>query len=259
MSEATLPRRWGDYVAAFHEQRAGITERVLRRAGADRLDPYAWLARACPADATTVVDVACGSGPPADLLSGWVGLDRCDAELRLARHTDRGPVLRAAAEHLPFPDEAADVSLCSMGLQVAEALDEVLQEMARVTRPGGRVVALLPAARPMRWRDTICFLRVQLALRQRIRYPNSGALRRRALPARSARAGFRVEADEAKAFSLPLRSSSDVAELVDSLYLPGVDEARLPRARALLEERVGRGIQIPLRRVVLRPMVSNQS
>lgn len=251
MSAATLPRRWSDYVAAFHTERAGITERVLRRAGADRLDPYAWCARACPAGATTVVDVACGSGPLADLLSGWVGLDRCTAELHEARQAGRGPVLRAAAEHLPFPDDVADVSLCSMSLQVLEALDEVLQEMARVTRPGGRVVALLPAAQPLRWRDAICLARVQLALRQRIRYPNSRALRRRALHARSARAGFRVEADQARAFSLPLRSSADVAELVDSLYLPGVDEARLPRARALLEERVGRGIQIPLRRVVL--------
>ena len=54
---------WRRYLAEFHRDRAGIAEAVLSRALAGDHSPYRWLARAVSATATTVVDLACGSGP----------------------------------------------------------------------------------------------------------------------------------------------------------------------------------------------------
>ena len=47
--------------------------------------------------------------------------------------------MRAEARHLPLPDAVADAAVAVATLEFAAA---VLAELARVTRPGGRVVAV---------------------------------------------------------------------------------------------------------------------
>jgi len=247
-----LPDDWGDgYVAAFHAERAGITERVLARSHAAGVDPYAWCAAALGSTEGPLVDVACGSGPLAEHLPGWFGLDLSGDELAVAASAGRGPLLQASADQLPLPDGAVGILACSMSLQVLEPLGAVLAEIGRVLRPGGKAVALLPAARPAGLADTLVYLRVQVALRTRIGYPHDELLRPATLAPLAARSGLTLTSDDHRSFALPLRCDADVDELLASFYLPGVARARLNRARRVLRARLGRDLAIPLRRLVL--------
>ena len=80
---------WRAYLAEFHRDRAGIAEAVLSRALAGDHSPYRWLARAVSANASTVLDLACGSGPMSRELARpgrtVIGLDLSEHELALAR------------------------------------------------------------------------------------------------------------------------------------------------------------------------------
>jgi len=243
---------WSSYVAAFHRERPGITERLLRRSRAGPLDPYDWLASAFDATAGVVLDVGAGSGPMASLLDGWVGLDCSHEELAVARSLDRRPLLCAVADAVPVRDASVGAVVLAMSLQVLEPVDDVMAELARVVQPGGQVVALLPARSPLRLRDALLYFRLQRRLRQSITYPNDTRLAGGGLRRLAAAAGFEVTGDERLAFGLPLPDRAAAEQLVASLYLPGVDDHRLARAVELVATRVGRSVTIPLRRVVLR-------
>ena len=88
---ASVPMRsdsWDGYVVEYHDANPGITQDVL----ADAVDgngrsPYDWLVEAVPPGTSTVVDLACGSGPLAGMLDATrvVGVDRSAGELGLAR------------------------------------------------------------------------------------------------------------------------------------------------------------------------------
>jgi SAM-dependent methyltransferase len=67
------------------------------------------------------------------------------AELAAARVAGAGPLLRASATAIPLRDVSVDVVTCSMSLMVFSPLPQVLAETARVLRPGGRLVATIPA------------------------------------------------------------------------------------------------------------------
>ena len=133
---------WADYLAGFHADRTGVVEDVLSRALRADHSPYRWLARAVSADATTVVDLASGSGPVARELAQpgrmVVGVDLSEAELQLAEKRGAGPLVRADARVLPFRDGSVDVVTSALGLVVVQPLATVLAEVARVLRPGGR-------------------------------------------------------------------------------------------------------------------------
>ncbi len=254
MAERSIARSWDGYVQHFHEERAGITERVLRRCLADGQSPYEWCAEALK-DGGPVLDLACGNGPMADHTSRWFGTDRSSAELRAARSVERGPLVRADAGALPMRSAAVARAVCSMSLQVVEPLGTVLGELARVLAPGGQVVALVPAGGPLGWRDALPYGRLQVALRTRIRYPNDPQLAPGALAAALELVQLRIVTDERRAFGLSLRSVEDVATLVTSLYLPDVDPLRVAAARRSLAGRIGTDLAVPLRRLVLESTV----
>jgi demethylmenaquinone methyltransferase/2-methoxy-6-polyprenyl-1,4-benzoquinol methylase len=52
------------------------------------------------------------------------------------------PLARCDAEKLPFPDETFDCASVAFGLRNMTHKDRALAEMARVVRPGGRVLVL---------------------------------------------------------------------------------------------------------------------
>ena len=98
-----------------------------------------------------VLDVATGTGDLALELLGRVGasgsvvgLDFSDLMLDVARRKAPGSVewLQGNALELPFETDSFDAATVGFGARNFSDLDRGLAEMARVVRPGGRVVVL---------------------------------------------------------------------------------------------------------------------
>lgn len=98
-------------------------------------------------DGATVVDIGCGTGRHAAALAQAgcrpVGVDISEGLLRAAAGRGAGVrLVRADARRLPLRDAAADavISLCQGAFGITPGGDAlVLQEAARVLRPGGRL------------------------------------------------------------------------------------------------------------------------
>jgi len=101
-----------------------------------------------------ILDIACGTGLvtlPAARQVGWRGAvtatdlsEQMVASVCLAAQCENlGNVqgVRMDAESLDFPDASFDAALCALGLMYVPDPLRALQEMRRVTRPGGRAVA----------------------------------------------------------------------------------------------------------------------
>jgi SAM-dependent methyltransferase len=138
----TDPRAWADLAEAHNRP---LFEAVLDAAGAGQ--------------GTRLLDVGCGSGLTLVLASerGAVpsGVDISPGLLGIAR--DRLPhadLREADMESLPFGDDAFDAVTGVNAFQFAGDPRRALREAARVTRPGGRVVASLFAA-PERSQGTV--------------------------------------------------------------------------------------------------------
>lgn len=92
-------------------------------------------------DGEVALDIACGGGLMAPYLRGYrhVGVDLSEASLRLAR--DHGvTVVRGDVTALPFADEIADLVVAGEIFEHVTDLDSVVREVARVLKPGGRMV-----------------------------------------------------------------------------------------------------------------------
>ncbi|MQA05025.1 MAG: methyltransferase domain-containing protein [Streptosporangiales bacterium] len=243
---------WRGYLYGFHAAHAGVTERVLARAtGRAGGDPYRWLVEPLRDADAPLLDLACGSAPTRALLPGvpWVGVDLSAAELALAVAGGRTPVVRGRADVLPVADGAIGAVCAAMCFQVLEPLDGVLDELRRVLRGDGRLVALVPARAS--WTGVLPWLHVLRALGVRtLRWPNPQALDGLGKVLRAA--GFAVDADERRVFRLAVETAADAELVVDSLYLPDVDEERIAAAKQALAgwARPGRRLPLPLRRVV---------
>jgi demethylmenaquinone methyltransferase/2-methoxy-6-polyprenyl-1,4-benzoquinol methylase len=99
-----------------------------------------------------VLDVASGTGDCLGMLARRgmraVGLDRSAGMLAVARARHEGATLVLAdAGRMPFLDGSFDGAVCSFGLRNFADARGVLEELARVVRPGGRL-ALLEVAPP---------------------------------------------------------------------------------------------------------------
>jgi SAM-dependent methyltransferase len=95
-----------------------------------------------------VLDVGCGPGALTAELVGRLGAESVTAvdpsEPFVAAARERHPgvdVRRAAAEHLPFPDDAFDAALAQLVVHFMSDPVAGLTEMRRVTRPGGTIAA----------------------------------------------------------------------------------------------------------------------
>ena len=154
----TLPegqvRAMFDRIAAVYDlmnsvMTAGMHHRWRERA--------ADLARAGPGD--RVLDVATGTGDLAVELrrrgAEVVGLDFSERMLEVAR--GKAPEIefvQGDALALPYPDAEFDAVTVGFGARNFSDLGRGLAEMARVTRPGGRVVVLeitSPQRPPLSW------------------------------------------------------------------------------------------------------------
>jgi SAM-dependent methyltransferase len=237
-------------VAAYHERRPAITERLLDSSSPS---PYAWLAEALAAAPQPVLDLACGSAPTRPLMASamWIGVDASVAELAAAAAAGRGPLVRATADALPIADAAIGTMCAAMCLPVLTPLGVVLTELMRVLRPGGRLVAVVPSMGGMSVRETWRWARIMRTLRLRsLAWPNPEA--RDGLAGLLTAQGFDILADERRVFRLPITCTKQAEMLIDGLYLPGVEPARVETARRRLARWAGPGryLALPLRRVV---------
>lgn len=96
----------------------------------------------------TVVDVGCGTGATARDLGRFgrvIGVDFSTLALGLCRRRGLNDLLRGSAESLPMADGSADLIVAT---DILEHLDDdraALAEFRRVLRPGGHLVATVPA------------------------------------------------------------------------------------------------------------------
>ncbi|HEX4265509.1 MAG TPA: bifunctional demethylmenaquinone methyltransferase/2-methoxy-6-polyprenyl-1,4-benzoquinol methylase UbiE [Verrucomicrobiae bacterium] len=109
------------------------------------------LARVQPGE--RALDLCCGTGDLALALAkngaDVKGLDFSEAMLRVAREkskaqnpTSKIEFVCGDAQRIPFPDATFDVLTIGYGLRNLADLDAGLKDMWRVTKPGGRLLAL---------------------------------------------------------------------------------------------------------------------
>lgn len=248
-------------VACYHARLPGITEDLLVRLAADvgAGDPYDWLLDALTGlpPAAVVIDLACGSAALADRMPPnhrYLGLDRSPAELGGAGHRRRTPaaLTRADAFRLPLPDGTADAVVASMSLMLLAPLDAALDEVARVLRPGGRLVATVPTPGLRTPADVSVVLGLVRALRRppvAVPEPMEGP----GLGERFAAAGLRLCEDAVRRYSLAVPDEATASLLARSYYAPAAGDADLARAVASLCARLGSpplDLGYPLRRLV---------
>jgi ubiquinone/menaquinone biosynthesis C-methylase UbiE len=155
----------------------------------------------CGRAAGDVLEVAVGTGrnlpfyPGGASITRLTGVDWSSAMLAIAR--ERAAVLgrdadlrQGDAQALDFPDESFDTVLCALGLCAIPDDRRAVTEMARVLRPGGRlllvdhVAASASALRAVQW------------LYERITIPLAGEHFRRRPLAYVRELGFEVEETE---------------------------------------------------------------
>lgn len=136
----------GSYIGAMFTVAAEAYDRYMGRYSiplAPRFCEFAQIAAE-----QRVLDVGCGPGALTAELVKRLGppavsaVDPSEPFVAAARERHPGVDVRhAAAEQLPFPDDAFDASLAQLVVHFMAAPIEGLSEMARVTRPGGVVAA----------------------------------------------------------------------------------------------------------------------
>jgi demethylmenaquinone methyltransferase/2-methoxy-6-polyprenyl-1,4-benzoquinol methylase len=131
-----------------------------------------WRARAADLaearEGSTVIDVATGTGDLAIEMgsrgASVTGVDFSGGMLEIARQKAPGIEFRQGnALALEFPDDTFDAATVGFGARNFDDLPRGLSEMARVVRPGGRVVVLeitTPQRPPLSWFFRLWFDRI---------------------------------------------------------------------------------------------------
>ena len=150
----SIPAIDGVDVAAFFDDRASRYD--------DTYDLQGWGGYVLRTRMQAVLDLI-GDGP-GDALDAGMGPGRLCEQLALRHWTisgvdlsaemvrsaqarlpaSRGRLLQGAVEELPFADASFDAAAATGVLEYAESVHDALSELARVLRPGGRVVISVP-------------------------------------------------------------------------------------------------------------------
>lgn len=246
------PIDWLTYVETLHDERAGVSERVLQRALSGSHTPYRWLARAVSSRAMDVLDVACGSGAMSrELERGGrrvTSLDYRTSELRLARERGVARLVCGDARRLPFADESFDAVTTAMGLAVIQPTSTLVGEMARVLRPGGSLAVMTPAMWPMNAHDLATVTRLASILRTNPRVSASVELTGIAL-ALGAHDLRKVE-DARERYHVEVTDEADARLVLSALYLPTTSPHRVEAAVAWLVAHAPVRLPVPIRRIV---------
>jgi ubiquinone/menaquinone biosynthesis C-methylase UbiE len=91
-----------------------------------------------------VLDVAGGTGFNAEFLGispeRYICVDLSRRGLEMAREKKRGIAIQADVAQLPLRNASVDNVLCSWSLEHFPNPEEILEEMIRVVRPGGKII-----------------------------------------------------------------------------------------------------------------------
>ena len=115
---------------------------------AEHLARYTWACGFCRGK--RVLDAGCGSGYGSAMLAQEarevIAIDRSDAALELTRAAVPSSVICEVGDvtELRFEDDSFDVVVCFEVIEHVEQQDRVLDEFARVLRPGGRLIVSSP-------------------------------------------------------------------------------------------------------------------
>ncbi len=205
---------WQCFIAAYHQEHAGITEQLFSLAGTS---PYAWLAEPLRGVEGTVLDLACGSAPTRQELpdTDWVGVDL--RPRNQPRRPDRAGAAGAgrsgrtpgcfgerrgglrghvpAGGHAPAPDAGGDPACAAA---------------RRRARGAGALPVRALLSGMLGW------VRVMAALRA-VRQPWPNPQARDQLASLLGAAGFRVRSDERHVFTLAIDSADAAALLAEML------------------------------------------
>jgi ubiquinone/menaquinone biosynthesis C-methylase UbiE len=200
------------YVAYLDEQAATPFWRALKRETLDALELT---------PGARALDIGCGTGDEvrAMALAGADAIGADPSQVLLAEARRRTPADVAArfeaarAEALPFADAELDAVRVERTLQHVDDLDAAIREIARVTRPGGRLAAVEPD-----WNTLVVDDEVSATVRERwaarIRNPSVGReLRRRFAAFEPLRFEARTSLITDVAFA---ERQLDLAELLDA-------------------------------------------
>jgi SAM-dependent methyltransferase len=120
-----------------------------------------------PRAGSRILDVGCGTGTPEVQLSrlrisqvSLFGVDVLPARVIQAvnaakAHNIRARYAAADACKLPFADAKFDSTFCIAVLQHVSDVEAAVAELARVTKPGGRVLAVEPDNRARYWYSSV--------------------------------------------------------------------------------------------------------
>jgi ubiquinone/menaquinone biosynthesis C-methylase UbiE/DNA-binding transcriptional ArsR family regulator len=134
----------------YFEAVAGDWERIRKSYFDDRVTSLA-LEKLMPSD-LILADVGCGTGSLSLELARFakrvVAIDLSRAMLTRAAHLAKEKKIsnvefrRGDVEKLPIPDNSVDAAFCVMVLHFLENPDRAIQELCRITRPGGSVIVV---------------------------------------------------------------------------------------------------------------------
>jgi ubiquinone/menaquinone biosynthesis C-methylase UbiE len=112
---------------------------------------------------SAVLDAGCGTGRHSAFLADQghdvVGIDSSPEMLALAAvKVPAARFERAELERIPLPDDSVDAAVCGLVLSHARDIRQAVGELARVLRPGGRLILSNPhpfATGLLDWRATV--------------------------------------------------------------------------------------------------------
>jgi SAM-dependent methyltransferase len=139
-----------------------------------------------------------------------------------------------------------------MGLVVVQPMSRVIEEVARVLRPGGVLAAIAPGIRPLAPRDLTVLTRINGRLRTKPQFP--GPVELTGFAKTLQLHGMRAVEDARERYRFSIRSRADAELVMSALYLPNTRWSRVERAIEYLEDCVKRRevveVAIPMRRLV---------